>query len=88
MNADFSGLSAAVAALLTQVQATVGVQASAKTLIEGFAQIVTEKVTAALEADNAADQASIDAAKAAIEQAVAEATASTSALGEAVAANA
>jgi hypothetical protein len=85
--ARITDLAAAVDALVAQVQATKGVQASAVTLINGFAAIVTEKVAAALDADNAADQGSIDAATAAIEAARVEATDSTNALGAAVAAN-
>lgn len=87
MPADTTNLGAAIAGLLTQVEATKTVQASATALITGFAAIVIQKVTEALTADNAADQGSIDAAAAAIQAAVAEVTSSTTALGDAVAAN-
>ena len=85
--ARITDLAAAVDALVAQVQATKGVQASAVALINGFAAIVTSKVAAALEENDAADQTSIDAATAAIEAARVEATDSTNALGAAVTAN-
>ena len=61
--------------------------ASAVTLINGFAAIVTQKFTEALAADNAADQGSIDAATAAIAAATAEMTGSTGELEAALLAN-
>jgi len=85
--ADATALNAAVADLTSQVTASVGTEASAKTLIEGFAAIVTQKVQEALTADNAADQASIDAATQAIADAKAALLASSGDLAAAVAAN-
>lgn len=87
MPADFSGLQATITALQAQVEATKGVEASAKTLIEGFGAAVTKAVADALAADDAADQGSIDAAKAAIDATTAEFAASASALGSAIPAN-
>ncbi len=66
MGADFSSLQAQIDELTAQAAATEGVEASAKVVIEGFADQVTAAVTAALQADNAADGASITAASAAI----------------------
>lgn len=85
--ADFQNLQDAVTDLLAQVDATKGVQQSAVTLINGFAELVTAKVTEALTADNAADDKSIAAATAAIAGAKAEMLTSTTSLGDAVAAN-
>jgi hypothetical protein len=87
MPANTSALDAALAALTTQVAETETVEASAVTLINGFAASVTAAVTAALEADNAADQTSIDAATAAIEATRARFAASEDALGAAIVAS-
>ena len=85
MPADFSALTAAVAALTTQVAATEGTEASAKALIDGFAAQVTAAVTAALTADNNADATSIAAANQAIADVTARFQASAASLGAAVA---
>lgn len=85
--ANFDSLAAAVAALSAQVAATEGTEASAVTLINGFATAVAAAVTEALTADNAADDASIAAAKQAIEEVTARFNASAATLGAAVAGN-
>lgn len=55
-------------ALTAAVDRSVGLKASAATLIHEFANKIQEAVAAALAADDAADQGSIDAANAAIKE--------------------
>lgn len=74
-------------ALIAAVEHSVGVKASATTLINGFADKVKTAVTAALEADENADQASIDAAQAAIDKVTADTLASDDALAAAISSN-
>ncbi len=81
---DFSQLEAATAELLTQVSETETVEASAKALIDGFADQVITALTAALEADANADNASIAAAIAAVRDVQTRLGASEDALGAAV----
>ena len=85
---DTTNLKAAVDELLAQVEQTKGVQASAVTLITGFADLVAQKVTEAIQANDAIDNAAIEPIVAAIQSAKSEMLASTTTLGDAVAANA
>ena len=87
MPANVDALNAAIADLTAQVAATTTVEASATTLINGFAAAVTKAVTDALTADNAADQGTIDAATSAIANVKAGFNTSATALGAAVTAN-
>lgn len=84
MPADYTALSAAIAAAVSQVAATKTTEAGAKALIENFSASVTKAVTDALTADNAADQGSIDAAVQAINDTTAQYLASSNDLGAAV----
>lgn len=61
-----------------------GVEASVLAFISGFAQKITDAVTAALNADAAANQASVDAANAAIAGVTDRVKAVSSALAAAV----
>jgi hypothetical protein len=74
-----------VSGLIAAVDKSVGVKASAVTLINTFAAKVSEAVAAALAADDAADQGSIDAANAAISSEVARLTGSADELAAAIA---
>lgn len=84
---DFSTLNAAVAALVTQVENTVGTEASAVAFIQGLGAEIQKAVDAALLADANADDASIQAANTAIAEVVARAAASAGALAAAIPAN-
>lgn len=72
-------------ALIAQVDRSIGIKASAKTLIEGIAGQITTAVTTALEADDAADQGTVDSVNAAIASVVAAAQQSDDELAAAVA---
>lgn len=74
-----------LSSLVAAVDRSVGVKASAVTLIEGFVARITEAVRVALEADDNADQASFDAAKAAIDAEAAKLTTGADALAAAIA---
>lgn len=87
MPADFKGLQAKIDALTTQVEATKGVEASAKALIVGQGEATKAAVAAALAADDAADQGSIDAASSAIDGVTQQFAASAADLGAAIPAN-
>jgi len=85
MPANFDQLNAAVTALTQQVASTEGTEASAVTLIQGFAAQITKAVSDALAADDAADQGSIQAAQDAIAAVTKRFSDSAAALGAAVA---
>lgn len=84
MPVDVTALNASIDALTTQVAATETVEASAVTLINGFAAEVAKAVTDALTADDAATQTTIDAANTAIAAVKDRFTASAGSLGAAV----
>ena len=84
MPTDFTQLDAAIADLTAQVASTETVEASADTLIEGFAVQVQAAVADALTKDAAANAASIAAANNAIEGVVARFKASGDKLAAAV----
>lgn len=73
--------------LTATVQKAVGVQASAKALIEGIGAAISKAVMDALAADESADAATEAAVQAAIDGVVADLSSSSDALGAAVVAN-
>ena len=83
MPVDLTALNEQVAALTEQVAATEGVEASAITLISGFAAAIAK----AIEDDNAIDAANTAKVTADIAAVKARFLASSTALGDAVAAN-
>lgn len=74
-------------ALLNQVTATEGVDASAVKLIQGFAAAVKTAVAAAIAADAAANDATNATVQSAIDGVTSRFTASAAAVGDAITAN-
>ncbi len=73
--------------LVAAVDASIGVEASAVTFIQGFGDTVKKAVADALAADDAADEGTTIAANEAIDGAIAKAVASRTALAAAMVSN-
>ena len=87
MPVNVQQLNASIDALVQEATRTEGTEASAGTVIAGFAAQITKAVSDALTADAAANQGSIDAATKAIADVTSRFAAADDKLGAAIAAN-
>jgi len=86
MAVNFDNLNASIGALTTQLNNTLGAEASATVLLNGFAAAVSSAVQEAIRADDSVNQAAADNIQQAIDAVTVQFTNSATALGNAVAA--